>query len=65
MSLEYKTSEQWEKDVRYAGLQILDPDGWDRRPEKFEHSFFVEKITKQEFERRLCSSTVIWSLPKL
>ena len=50
-----KTSEEWLKE--YEGLRILDPDGWDRS--NYQYSFFEEKITKQEFDRRVAYSTVI------
>lgn len=60
-----KTSEQWAKSPEYMGLTILDADGWDRHPDEFEFQWFKELIDKNEFERRLCTSTIKWSLPKL
>jgi len=52
-----KTSEEWHKEViEKDHLEILDPDGWDRK--NFEYSFRKELITKEEFDRRLCLSTV-------
>lgn len=53
-----KTSKQWfdndiENNHKYI---ILDPDGWDRK--NYQYSFFEELITKDEYDRRLCNSTV-------
>lgn len=63
--MEYKTSEEWSKSLDFVGLTILDPDGWPRQEKDYWYSFNVEKITKNEFERRLVDSTIIWKLPKL
>lgn len=49
-----KTSSEWAKDCEF---DILDPDGWNRR--NFQYSFYEELITKEEFNRRLFSSTVM------
>ncbi len=49
-----KTSNEWDLDSEY---DILDPDGWDRT--NYTYSFFEEKITQEEFNRRLIYSTVI------
>lgn len=48
-----KTSDEWQK---LCLIKIIDPDGWDRL--HFEFSWYVEKITRLEFERRLFLSTV-------
>ncbi|MEA3421777.1 MAG: hypothetical protein U9Q97_08915 [Acidobacteriota bacterium] len=48
-----KTSEEWQKLCR---LEVLDPDGWDRR--NFQFSWYEELIAKKEFEKRLALSTV-------
>lgn len=50
---ELKTSLEWQKICK---ITVLDPDGWDRT--NFPYSWEKEKITRQEFEKRLCSSTV-------
>lgn len=52
-----KTSEEWlsEVDEKYS-LVIMDPDGWDRTD--FDYSFYKERITKEEFDRRLSTSTI-------
>lgn len=50
-----KTSNEWNKHRDYKDIVIFDPDGWDRG--NFQYSFFEEKITKEEFDKRLCMST--------
>ncbi len=56
-SMEKKTSKEWEELIpdKYK-LAILDPDGWDRK--NYQFSFYEELITKEEFNRRLSSSTI-------
>lgn len=51
---EKKTADEWLAHPDYAGLKILDPDGWDRQ--NFEVSW-AESITKDEFILRMCRST--------
>jgi len=48
-----KTSEEW--NMLFNG-HILDPDGWNRV--NYQHSWFEEKITREEFEKRMWESTV-------
>lgn len=48
-----KVSSEWVKEV---GYEIIDPDGWDRK--NYDYSFNKEKITKEEFDKRLSTSTV-------
>lgn len=55
VKLELKTSDKWLEEVERK-IRLLDADGWDRG--NFEYSFFGEKITKAEFDRRLLDSTV-------
>lgn len=55
-----KTSGEWEKELQ--GVVIIDPDGWDRS--NFYHSW-NELITKEEFDKRLMSSTCKYKLSKL
>lgn len=50
---ERKTSDEWLKS--YPELTILDPDGWDRK--NYDYSFYLEEITKEEFDNRVCYST--------
>ncbi len=52
-----KTSAEWESEIpeRYD-LVILDPDGWDRT--NFDYSFNKERITKEEFDKRVAKSTI-------
>lgn len=60
-----KTSEDWVRSQEFVGLVVMDPDGWDRHPDRFQKAWHEDKITRQEFEQRLLSSTIMWSLPKL
>ncbi len=48
-----KTSAEW---ILTVGYEIIDPDGWDRK--NYEFSFNKEKITMEEFNRRLALSTL-------
>jgi hypothetical protein len=58
-----KTSEEWQKECL---VEIMDPDGWDRSsPGNFIWSWSIEKITKQEFEKRLSSSTCQFNVDDL
>lgn len=53
-----KTSQQWLQDEpEFFNLVVHDPDGWDRK--NFNYSFYKEKITLEEFRRRLLQSTSI------
>lgn len=47
-----RTSYEWNK---IYNRFITDPDGWDRS--NFQYSFYEEKITEEEFTRRLLHST--------
>ena len=52
-----KTSKEWYEEIpKEHKLVIMDPDGWDRK--NYDYSFNEELITKNEFDIRLCSSTV-------
>ena len=56
-TIEKKTSKEWiELIPKKHKLVILDPDGWGRT--NLEYSFSEELITKEEFDKRLCSSTI-------
>ena len=48
-----KVSSEWMKE---KNCEIVDPDGWDRT--NYDYSFNKEKITHEEFERRLMLSTI-------
>jgi len=50
-----KNAEEWLAEPQYAGVTILDPDGWDRK--NYEESW-AEEITREEFEKRLVRCTV-------
>jgi hypothetical protein len=56
MSAELKSAEEWLAMPQYDGLTIMDPDGWDRSPERWEASW-NEKITADGFDRRWAIST--------
>jgi hypothetical protein len=60
-----KTSEQWFNEFYRNKVTILDADGWPRDPDTWEFAWKKEQITKQEFERRLNDSTLIWNTGKL
>lgn len=53
-----KTSEEWSK---LSTVQIYDPDGWDRT--NYQFSWHEELITREEFEKRMCSSTCMFTKP--
>lgn len=55
MNQTLKTSDDWDRE--YPNITILDPDGWDRT--NYQFSWFEEKITKEEFEKRMMHSTCI------
>jgi len=60
-----KTSEEWIRDPNYAGLEIIDPNGWPRNPIEFQYHWFEELIDRKEFDRRVFDSTIRWSISKL
>jgi hypothetical protein len=52
--VEKKSSTEWLKTPGFAGVTVLDPDGWDRR--NYEASM-AEPITLEEFKHRLSRSS--------
>lgn len=48
-----KTSKKWQE--LYPEIKVLDPDGWDRS--NFQYSWFEEKISFKEYNKRLMHST--------
>lgn len=60
-----KTSEEWFNEFYKDRVVIYDPDGWDRSPDGWQYSWFEETITRSEFEKRLCASTIQWNFGKL
>lgn len=48
-----KTSKNWQK---LCKIQILDPDGWNRK--NFDYSWKEELINRNEFEKRMFHSTI-------
>jgi len=59
---ELKTSNDWYEAIK-EHIQIRDADGWDRA--NYQYSFYEEKITKDEFNRRLSASTISGDWSKL
>jgi hypothetical protein len=51
------SNEWWIEHEMFSDYTIMDPDGWDRK--HLVESFFKEKVTKEEFERRLSLSTLV------
>lgn len=50
-----KTSAEWQE--KFPNPLVYDPDGWDRK--NFYYSWFEERITQQEYERRVMNSTLM------
>jgi hypothetical protein len=57
---ELKTSHQWQ--LTYPDPVVMDPDGWDRK--NYQYSWFEEKITLAEYNRRMLMSTCVIFTPK-
>lgn len=55
VNTELKTSAEWNEMIG-GGVNILDPDGWDRS--NWEFSWHQEKISKKEFGNRVFLSTI-------
>ena len=55
-----RTSEEWQK---VCSFKILDPDGWARHGD-FNYSWYEEKITREEFEKRMMISTCEFRLDR-
>lgn len=55
-SPELKTSAEWYEELGKHYI-IHDPDGWDRK--NYDYSFNKEKITKEEYQRRVMASTIL------
>jgi len=54
-----KTSQEWQE--LFPSIKVIDPDGWDRS--NFQFSWYEEKITKDEYDKRLFNSTIKGKLP--
>lgn len=48
-----KTSREWQQE--HQEIIVYDPDGWDRL--NFQHSWFEELITEEEWIKRAMNST--------
>ena len=61
-----RTPQEWINDTKYEGIEILDPNGWDRQNFK---TSWNEPINQQTFEHRLAmckltiSATATWRGP--
>ena len=51
---EYWNSREYVKTGRK--VTVIDADGWDRK--NFKYSYYEELISKREYQRRLCESTL-------
>lgn len=56
MEQELKTSDEWYKELGKHYI-IHDPDGWNRK--NYQFSYYEEKITKEEYQRRVMMSTLL------
>lgn len=55
---ETKSSNDWWHDnPLFPTLRIQDPAGWDM--DNLHYSFYEEKVTEEEFDRRLMLSTTV------
>ena len=61
LALELRTSKEWQGIFPHP--MVLDPDGWDRQ--NWEYSWSQEEITYNEYQSRLCRSTVSHAMPRL
>lgn len=64
MIADLRTPEQWLQDSEFKGIEILDPDGWDRRGGYWEQSW-GESITREEMWIRTNKSTLSVRLESL
>ena len=53
--VDLRTSEEWQK---IYTVKVLDPDGWDRA--NFKYSWYEEKISREEFVKRVMPSTCMF-----
>mgnify|MGYP006409405739 CR=1 FL=1 len=51
-----RTSAQWAAQRVGSPVVLIDPDGWDRTD--WTYSYFVERISEREYDRRLGASTI-------
>lgn len=51
-----KSADDWLMDSEFYGIQVMDPDGWDRSPGGFDASWH-EEITMDEMHKRISDST--------
>lgn len=60
--MKLKTSKEWKELPEFNHITIMDPDGWDRK--NYDYSFNVEKITLEEFNKRLIQCTCMFKRKK-
>jgi len=58
VAIDTKPSVDWLFDPMYVGLNILEPVGWDKGDDNYEYSFYLERISREEFELRLMDSVL-------
>jgi hypothetical protein len=58
---ELLTSEEWHKQ-EFALYKIYEPSAWSR-PGNYDYSWFIERISREEFVRRLNQSTTSVNIP--
>jgi len=60
VEVEKRNSQEWLEIMQEShDVLIIDPDGWDRK--NYNHSFYEEKISEEEFNIRLSKSTIEWN----
>lgn len=57
----FKTSDVWQKE--FPHIKILDPDGWDRT--NYQFSWFEERISYDEYMKRMMTSTCMGHNPEM
>lgn len=62
MSKQLKRTSDWWNSFLKGIITVWDPDGW-HRDDRFDHEWYVEEITLEEFLKRAGSSTCRFSLP--
>ena len=50
-----RTSDRWQE--MFPAVKVLDPDGWDRRPEHYQYSWFEQYITLDQYKDKVSAST--------
>lgn len=53
-----RTTDEWLKETEFRGIEIIDPDGWDRSGEEAFAKSWNERINRAEMRKRVCRSTI-------